>query len=216
MPTVVLMYHPCAKVGIMGLGIEGDEMLTDQGEPGKCSEGRSSGAKSALRPISVVAVAAMLLLAGCGDDPGNADEPTSGGPSPLDSVVACDLLSAEDAATLGPDLESEEQPEDGASSGCGWNTSLDSKSPIEESVSLGIRVRPHQGLSSLRSKAGGEESSTTVGDREAKQISEGGGEACILGIAVGDGRVEIIMVGERSCAKATDVAQIIEPKLPQV
>lgn len=206
----------------MGAGVGVNETMTRNGE----------GAASAACPLSAVkatrwpgvALTAMLVLVACSEQAGEVSDKVSedraGSASPLDKVVACDLLSDKEAARIGPDLESAEEPEGSAGSGCGWNTRAESETPLEESISLGIKIRPGEGLDSLASQSGGQEQSATVGSRQAKQISEGGESGtCTVGIAVAGGRVDVISVmisGDtvRSCAKAAAVAEIIEPKLP--
>lgn len=207
----------------MGVGVGANEGVAGQGDVALRARHASPPVKAALLPGIVLT--AMLVLVACSEQAGGAGDKVSGdldgSAGGLDKVVACDLLSDKEAASIGPDLESAEEPEGGASSGCGWNTRADSKTPLEESISLGIKIRPGEGLASLASKSGGQEQSVTVGDRQAKQISEGQESGtCTLGIAVAGGRVDVISVmisgdTERSCVKATAAAEIIGPKLPE-
>jgi hypothetical protein len=195
--------------------------------------GANEGAASAARPLSAVkatlwagvVLAAMLVLVACSEQAGGAGDKApgdlAGSGSPLEKVVACDLLSDKEAASVGPDLESAEEPEGGASSSCGWNTRAESETPLEDSVSVGIKIRPGEGLDGLASQSGDQEQSTTVGNQQAKRTNEGGESGtCTVGIAVSGGRVDVISVmisgdTNRSCANATAVAKIIEPKLPE-
>lgn len=207
----------------MGPGVGANESMTSKGEVAASAGRPLSAVKAPLWPG--VVLTAMIVLVACSEQAGGASDKVSddraGSASPLDKVVACDLLSDREAARVGPDLESAEETEDGASSGCGWNTRAESEAPLEESISLGIRIRPGEGLDSLASQSGGQQQSATVGDRQAKQANEGGESGtCTIGIAAAGGRVDVISVmisgdTERSCAKAAAVAEIIEPKLPE-
>lgn len=197
------------------------------------------------RAISIPAVlfASVIVLAGCADEGGEA-LPSNGTISPkttassqapgtpaseLEAVSACDLLTDDEAATISQGLEAKDLGSAAAHSVCEWRTSVDRGVPIEDGLVFDIATRPTQNLEDLQALDGGKVTDGKVGQRKAKQIAEDGRikGSCLLGIAVGAGRVDIGVervehpgkqsydVTEKACEDASKVSTIIEPKLPQ-
>lgn len=187
-----------------------------------------------LPTLAVIAAAAVMAVAACGNEPGNANpgpttEPTSvSSPaeqtteqpsSELASVKACELLTEADAQRVGPSVG--DPDEDGAAAGvsssCTWQRSVShSLGPLV----FGIDLRPSQTVDEVLASSEAKVTSGKVGEREAKQVAEDGGivGGCMLSFAVGTGRVDIIVESEKtdvSCKAASDISTIIEPKLPK-
>ncbi|MGH3467141.1 MAG: DUF3558 domain-containing protein [Thermocrispum sp.] len=181
---------------------------------------------------------AVLTLASCSDKdggnglPGDPNTPPpvtqpSAAPSTapaqggeLEKIKACDLLTDDEAATISKGFAAEDTgPGSGASSSCGWDTSIDRGIPIDKHISLGINIRPWQSVDEYFVSSTGKVTDGDVEGRKAKQVAENGGEGtCELAFAAEAGRVDVTVSTkqiERACEIAGEVSTLIEPKLPE-
>lgn len=175
--------------------------------------------------------AAVLLLAGCSDEPGtptpttpagNAGASTSHAGEPggaLANLVACELLTPADVKFLEITEPGEDQGSLGGTgtSSCGWNRS---SSPSRSALALDVTVRPEQGIDSVEPGSG----TITDGEfegRPSRQVRDFMGDGdCMLAISVGDtARVDIGLNDtdddtDKACDAVNKIATVVEPKLP--
>lgn len=146
---------------------------------------------------------------------------SAGAANGIANLDACELLTTEDAAQFqaqGPGQE-EDTRTSGATSSCGWH----GRSSTDRSVSFGVLVRASQGIDELQNQAqasGGTVTAGSLNGRDARQAKLASG-GCILALKVGaDSRVDMsVVIGgvtdpTESCQIASDIANIVEPKLP--
>ncbi|SFJ91714.1 DUF3558 family protein [Amycolatopsis sacchari] len=177
-----------------------------------------------LAPLAAVAVAAVaVLLAGCSsEEPGRALPATSapGSSSPvaqnaLGSFNPCEALTKQDLdryRVQGPGRT--DDPPSGAAAWCRWT----GRASDSASMVFGLTVRPQQGLADL-TRTVGQLSDGTVNGRPARRLAGETGSSCTVALAVSAGsRVDVSAVGTtevaEACTVASDLANIIEPKLP--
>ncbi|GAA5171163.1 DUF3558 family protein [Amycolatopsis dongchuanensis] len=137
--------------------------------------------------------------------------------STLAAVQPCTLLTSQDIVQFkgqGPG-KAEDTQTSGATSACGWL----GRSADDRSVSFGILIRAAQGVDELQ-PIGGAIRNGTVNSRTARQLASNDG-GCTLTLKVGErSRVDIsVVVGGQvdpteACQIASNIANIIEPKLP--
>lgn len=177
--------------------------------------------------------AALLLLAGCSDE-GGAPSPTNTGqasapvtqpssPAQGDTfagLVACELLTAEEAKQLNAVGPGEDAGEVGGAgtSGCDWQT------PYEDGkgATFGLTLRPQQGIADVVVEDGWTKQGAKFAGLEAVVLKKQRETAasCTLVLAVGErSRVDVSANGrgsaEEICDLVADVATIVEPKLPK-
>lgn len=183
---------------------------------------------------AIAAATAALILGSCGEETGEAlpgatqtystttsPPTTTQGGSQLAKINACDLLTDEEAATIGKGLEKEDLGAfGGATDVCEWSTSVDSGVPIDKGITFGISIRPSQTVADVTVEGEAKVTDGDVSGRTAKLVAENASAegACMLSFAAEDGRVDIIAESydtEQSCAAIDDVSTIIEPRLPK-
>lgn len=185
--------------------------------------------------LGLLAAAALMLVAceekdaGTPTTPAPPTQPSTGASQApggqLEQVQACSLLTEADAAQLSEGLVAKDMGAgSGASSGCGWSTSVDSGVQREDSLAFSINIRPAQTVAEAKPLDGGQVTPGKVGEREAKQIADDSSSldgVCFLTFAVGAGRVDIDVdrsaqkSTEQACDDASKISTIIEPKLPK-
>jgi hypothetical protein len=183
-------------------------------------------------PLVAAAAAGAIILVGCSDAqtgravPGTgvgATSQTSAPPSStgtdtaLAAIKPCDLLTPQEAAQFkaqGPGQVGDTQAS-GSTSACGWH----GRSASDASVSFGIDIRATQGVDELRAN-GGTITDGKVNSRSARQLQTVNA-GCILTLAVTPNSrvdVSVVVVGDdnstQSCQIASNIANIVEPKLP--
>lgn len=188
------------------------------------------------RGLSLItgAAAGTIILGGCSDAqtghavPNTGDGATSqtSAPAPstgtstdttLAAIKPCDLLTSQEAAQFkaqGPGQVGDTQAS-GSTSACGWH----GRSASDASVSFGIDIRASQGVDELQAN-GGTISDGKVNSRTARELQTVNA-GCIVALAVTpDSRVDVsaVVVGDdnstQSCQIASNIANIVEPKLP--
>ncbi|WP_236790084.1 DUF3558 family protein [Amycolatopsis sp. GM8] len=184
-----------------------------------------------LKNTSLFATAALglALMSGCSSEQPGQPVPSTGGTSisqtssanastgqdeTLAAIKPCDLLTAQEAAQFkaqGPGQVGDTQAS-GSTSACGWH----GRTADDNSVSFGVDIRATQGIDELRAN-GGTVTDGKVNSHAARQLQTVNG-GCILSLRVGPkSRVDISVVADnaaQSCQIASDIANIIEPKLP--
>ncbi|GAB2980788.1 DUF3558 domain-containing protein [Amycolatopsis acidiphila] len=145
---------------------------------------------------------------------------SSAGDSRLGSVNACDLLTTQEAASLmkaqGPG-HNEDTTASGATSNCKWT----GRSADDSSTNLSISVRAAQGLDQVNN-SGGNLTQGSINGRPASQYVPSAGGYCMVSLAVSsDSRVDLgysllaATDNTEVCRTASDIANIVEPKLPK-
>lgn len=186
---------------------------------------------TARRITALVLAAAAVLLPGCAEstagtptaaetdspsatEPGATSESTSSGSGPGDSLAnidPCTLLSDEDKARLG--LRKEEQDSIGGARLCGWVAGTGSSV-----YGLGIGIREKQGLAEVRG-ADGPPKPVSIGSHDAREARDTSGQTCLVAVGVTDSsRVDVSASGgdvSQMCKTATELAKLVEPKLPR-
>ncbi|MFD2418474.1 DUF3558 family protein [Amycolatopsis pigmentata] len=179
--------------------------------------------------LTTVIAAAGLFVAACTNtqtgqavpSAGQSAASSSGTVVPgLSGLKACSLLTDDEAKqavpNAGPHVDQGEQGGPGTSD-CKWSGSVTNGS---HAITFGVTVRPGQRIDDMVIKPGGAASDArTTGGRPAKEIkrNEGNG-TCIVGIAVGSGRVDINAATSDTtnvaCSVVSKVSDFVEPRLP--
>lgn len=186
-----------------------------------------------IRMALLPAVAAALVSAGCSDEGGQPSPTNAGQPSTpvsqpsqggaLGGVQACDLLTADDAASIGVKDSGKDDAGGGGTgtSRCTWTK------PTEGGTggfALSIVVRPEQGIDSFEVEPGNTRQEGDVAGRKAVMMKgdESGTSKgqCTIALAVGQtARVDVgVTAGtdtKLACDTANKIATIVEPKLPK-
>jgi hypothetical protein len=180
------------------------------------------------RPLVATVATFLVLLAGCstttggspsaGNDPTNpttaesTEETPSSEPSEsggLAEVQPCELLDSGEAAQL--QLTGGNEVKVGSARTCEYRHE---GATLNESFSVAIGLQDDKGLDELNAPT---IEPLNLGSHEAVSFVDSTG-TCGVAIAVGDtSRVETSALGgdkEQACAAASQVATIIEPKLP--
>jgi hypothetical protein len=131
-------------------------------------------------------------------------------------MAACSLLTDTEAQQAVPGAgAAKDQGQLGGTgtSDCEW---MKNATNDQGGVTFGITVRPSQGLDEINTDRG-QATNGKSGNHLARHVTQNG--ACLLGIAVGNGRVDITAstirgTTEEMCAVANKISDIIEPKLP--
>ncbi|PXY34947.1 hypothetical protein BAY59_05555 [Prauserella coralliicola] len=187
---------------------------------------------SVIRPFALFASgAALVLLAGCAtDEPGSAEPmgetPTSQPQSSSSSSTSsqdddgtsassldpCTLLTKDDISSVAT-FEDAKETEMGGARGCDF---YPVRTDASDLPSIGVAVRESQSVDSVNDEGLGINTGDLNG-RDLAQVPTPGG--CIIAMAVGDSsRVDVTVTGldtEKSCDLAGQVAEIVEPKLPE-
>lgn len=181
---------------------------------------------------SALIAAALIVLAGCGEEPGT-PTPTSGtqpasqapnttssgstGPAAdaLETMNPCDLLTAAEASRMGERIESRGLM---GTKDCSWRSNP--SVGLDKFLVFGITLRPGQTLDQISVRGNATVTTGQVGQRRAKNVAENDGAegSCLLVFEVDTGRVDITVESkntERSCKVASDVSTIIDPRLPK-
>lgn len=185
------------------------------------------------RLMQACLVAGTLVLSACSTEQGRAvasddtkatpaSPPVSesspnggdGGATKLAEVDSCALLSEDQLAALGKNIQRETVGE----LSCHWSSK--GVSPrSNDYIIIQIDIRPTQTVNELKALNSGTLTEGRVNDREARQVAADTTEgACIIGFAADAGRVDILTQAnttERGCDVAGRVAELIEPKLPE-
>jgi hypothetical protein len=137
--------------------------------------------------------------------------PSSAAPSTgLATIEACDLLTAEEAASLSVPAQGRPQTIVGLRR-CGWNTA-------EGGISTGINEK--LGINGVMLTDASSITNIMIGRHRAKRAVEDGGPGyCSVIFAVGDtanvtGQALYLKDTPRACAAADRAAAFVEPKLP--
>lgn len=192
---------------------------------------------AALASITILAAAA-IAVAGCSSaksgkalpapDPSlttKVSATSMGGSSDgLTGLKACSLLVDAEAQQVIPGAGGhEELGEQGGSgtSACGWTKRVGGNTPGH---SLGITVRPVQGIKDIVLVSGEQMSSTKTSEGRPAVIQKNalGDRSCAVSIAVGVGRVDIFDASQGpggdtngACAVVGKVSEYVEPRLPK-
>jgi uncharacterized protein DUF3558 len=188
----------------------------------------SSDLMVGMRTTRVVAVGALavagLLLAGCGGSGGGeAASPTTGqpsGPSPLASFDPCTVLSQQELQAFGVTEPGEVFDQGIGEPGCEfnagggdylltiykaegsdrayWEQRRDNFGLFEEN-----QVGSHAGIAAIEKGA--------MGHGGCRQIMESGGGSVSVDIQLSADKKQ----GNDPCAKALEIARVVEPKLPK-
>lgn len=164
-----------------------------------------------------------MAVAGCSAAIPDSQSPSSAPPPPtsalpstgpatgLAAIEACDLLTAEEAISLG--VPAQGVPDDFVGlRGCNWN-------PPDTGL-ISTTINDDLGIDGLNLADASSVSDITIGRHQAKRILEGSGPGyCDVTFAVGDGaNVSVLAQYEndtpRACAAADQAAAFVEPKLP--
>jgi hypothetical protein len=139
-----------------------------------------------------------------GSSSGTPSSGTAGGS--LDSTAPCSLLSSSEASSLGVSGQPQRQK-------------IGSAQSCLVSVSGGgfiIGIRTNVGFAAMQAN-GGQLTDTTIGRHQAKQLTGGATGSCVIGIGVtASSRVDVTAHAGTtdSCPLTSQVAQLVEPKLP--
>jgi hypothetical protein len=178
--------------------------------------------------LPVLAVAAMLTLAGCNNNPGttggSTGQPGSGGgngsPSSSNnasgtaSLKPCSLLTAADISQN--QLGSGKSSNGNGARSCDWqNTTANNYA----GYTLAVDVRDHQGLKDINSE-GYNVTDDNIGSHQGKQLKQNPGSGC--GVVIGvtnSSRVDVVATDSSgdaatSCNLANQFAKLVEPNLP--
>ncbi|MGH3517205.1 MAG: DUF3558 family protein [Haloechinothrix sp.] len=186
--------------------------------------------------LPILAAAALVLASSCSeepgtpspnDNPGENTQPTAAtsGPAgtPLDAIVACDLLSVQDLSQFDVTEPGVDEGALGGSdtSACGWDRASTDK---HAGASFGIVVRPNQGIDSVVVNSDRTIEDGSFEDRPARILKQqrAAGASCMLALAVGNtSRVDVNVVAagratlDEVCDTVNEIATIVEPKLPK-
>ncbi|MEU3274035.1 DUF3558 family protein [Saccharomonospora sp. NPDC006951] len=175
------------------------------------------------------AAAVVGLLTGCSDSEkgspatvasvpplaGSGSSAPDGGTAVTADLEPCTLLTAPEITEFG---SFEEQPREDSGLGARSCSYLPARGngSTESRPTVGVDIRDEQGVSAVNDAGDGIRQGT-VGDREAARTSGPGG--CIIAMAVGGAsRVDVAVTGidaGDACDIANEVADIVEPKLPE-
>ncbi|MBK1784361.1 DUF3558 domain-containing protein [Prauserella cavernicola] len=184
---------------------------------------------------AVAVVLSVVLLSACsGEEPGEAQpagtEPStaaesSGAPSVSDSVDSgdgdaptvgldpCSLLSPEELSEFGQ-VDSAGPESTGGARACSWQTGVEAGN---DGFAVGIAIRDSQGVKDAEPIEGNPVRAGSIGDREVAQMPGPGG--CIVALGVGEtSRVDVTLNGfkfDDMCGTVSEIAEIVEPKLPK-
>ena len=176
----------------------------------------------------LASAAAAVLLAGCTTkEPGNAtpastssapstgESSSSSGAATTSSLDPCSLLSASDLASYGTFGEPRKREAFGARS-CGYL--MKAQGASDSHLGVDVNVRDSQGIDTVNDSGKGTIPSQ-VNNRQAVVVPTGN-TGCILAMAVGSAsRVDISITSAadstKACDTASQVAKIVEPKLPK-
>lgn len=179
--------------------------------------------------VALVALFAVgtLGLSACSEEPGVAEpSPTAPGDTTATSVPAeapttqldaCSLLSSAELKEIG-NFKDGEVLDTGGARGCSWNMSESIK--FKYRFSIDVAVRDRQGIKDANDAGGGIQKGKMGSGRKAVLIPTTRLGGCILALAVGEtSRVDIAANGvedsKKACDIASQVADIVDPKLPK-
>lgn len=176
------------------------------------------------RLVRVLAAgAAVIALASCSakesgtpgpaaHETGSPDTSADHGGSPLDGVQPCELLSQAELDDL--DIEGGEEADFGDSPGCEWAKTGDFGILVGLNLDVGADEADLQGATPVP---------ISVGSHDGFRVeAQGGfeGSCAVLVVTSQSSFVDISATANgggdtsKACAKATDVAELVEPKLP--
>ena len=171
----------------------------------------------------LAAAAALIALASCSakeagtpgpaeHETGAPDTPADHGGSPLDGMEPCELLSQTELDDLG--IAGGEEADFGDSPGCEWAKTGDFGILVGLNLDIGADEADLQGATPKP---------ISVGSHDGFRVeAQGGfeGSCAVLVVTSESSFVDISATANgggdtsKACAKATDVAELIEPKLP--
>jgi len=174
--------------------------------------------------------AAVLLIAGCTSKEAGTASPAgtssvppavtgtssaSSGGATTSSLDPCSLLVASEIASFGAFGEPNKREEFGARS-CGYL--MKTQHASDPQLGIDVNIRDSQGIDTVNDTGKGI-TPGKVNGREAKVVPTGT-SGCIFAMAVGSAsRVDISITSAvdsaKACDTATQVADIVEPKLPK-
>ncbi|KAA9166865.1 DUF3558 domain-containing protein [Amycolatopsis acidicola] len=137
----------------------------------------------------------------------------------LGSVAACGLLTSQELAVMRVESSGKDQDTaaSGATSGCHW----DGTAANGAASALSVAVRAGQGIDAVDAN-GGQLSNGEVNHRPAAQVVDNPSATCMISLAVGPAaRVDVtyLIIGAtdatEACATDSQIADIVEPKLPE-
>ena len=160
--------------------------------------------------MAPVATGAILAVAACSIS--EAGTPRATTPVPVASMDPCTLLTDSDRALFG--VKNGEPVKLGDVKGCDWLRSGE--------FALSVALHPNRGFANANLQ-GSAATSVSIGRHQAHQVQNMGGgkgscdiylEVDASSIAQAQGLITARNDTPKACALATQVAQIIDPKLP--
>lgn len=178
--------------------------------------------RTRLAPLVVVLAAAGCSASEAGSPPGELGKsvppppsqasppPSAAPPTGLAAIEACDLLTPEEATSLGVPAQGDAEEVLGLRR-CDWATA-------EGGVSTA--VDEELGIDKLTLSDASSVTEVTIGRHQAKRVVEGSGPGyCNVFFAVGDSANASVLAlymndTSRACAVVDQAAALVEPKLP--
>jgi hypothetical protein len=179
------------------------------------------------RLVLVFGIGTSVAISGCGEqevagipaESGVAGSDASGLPGALESFDMCTVMSDQELQYLGLRLDTKEPDETLGAVGCVW---------LGDPYLLGLSRNPHETIAGFAERRDSPQFTTfkerSVADRDGVQIrTDSAGEGCSQLMAAGSGTVLVLVRASSSqgppvdpCAEALRIAQMIEPRLPEV